>query len=249
MQIGSLIIDRRFHGPPNSANGGYACGCLASYIDGPAEITLKRPPPLDTELVVKNGPDGTVELYDGDTLVGSGRAAEFTVRDVQPPTFDEACRAASRTFDATRHPLPSCFVCGPHRAAGDGLRIHPGPVDSGDSDWHGVLAAPWVPGADLADEGGLVRPEFVWAALDCPTAYASSDRNGMRIILLGRQSVRIFERPAAQARCVVTAWQTGNDGRKYFAEAALSDEQGRRLAECRATWIEVSPEVQKGLVS
>jgi hypothetical protein len=247
MQIGSITIEQRFHGPPNSANGGYACGRIAAFIDGPAEVTLRRPPPLDTEMAVRAGPGDSVELYDGDTLIGSGRPADFTVRAMDVPTFDEAALAASRSFDASRHPLPTCFVCGPQRDIGDGLRIHPGPVDAADAEWRGILAAPWIPDANLADESGVVRPEFIWAALDCPTAYASSDQDGMRIILLGRQCVRIIRRPASLARCVITARQTGQDGRKYYAEAALSDEQGRRLAECRATWIEVSPEVQKGL--
>src|SRR5438552_14612416 len=42
----SVVIERRFCGPPNSANGGYVCGLLAAHIDGNAEITLLAPPPL-----------------------------------------------------------------------------------------------------------------------------------------------------------------------------------------------------------
>ena len=41
-----VAIEKRFCGPPKSANGGYVCGLLASYIDGDAEITLLAPPPL-----------------------------------------------------------------------------------------------------------------------------------------------------------------------------------------------------------
>ena len=37
-------IDRRFRGPADSANGGYAAGLLASFLDGPAEVTLRLPP-------------------------------------------------------------------------------------------------------------------------------------------------------------------------------------------------------------
>jgi len=48
----SIIIDRRYCGPPNSGNGGYVCGRLARHIEGGAEITLRAPPPLDKPLDV-----------------------------------------------------------------------------------------------------------------------------------------------------------------------------------------------------
>ena len=36
-----LTIPRRFNGPPRSGNGGYVCGRLASYLDGPASVRLR----------------------------------------------------------------------------------------------------------------------------------------------------------------------------------------------------------------
>jgi hypothetical protein len=45
-----LRVDRRFCGPPNSGNGGYTCGLVANFIDGPAEVILRRPPPLNRQL-------------------------------------------------------------------------------------------------------------------------------------------------------------------------------------------------------
>lgn len=248
MKLGTVVVERRFLGPPNSANGGYACGRIAAYVDGPAEVTLRKPPPLDTELEVRDeDEDGVVSLRRGDVLIGSGRPAAVDAPRLAAPDRDTAALAARRTFDVSRHPLPTCFVCGPHREPGDGLRIHVGPVDADDAEWRGVLAAPWTPDDSLADSRGRVRPEFVWAALDCPTAYASSSAAGMRIILLGRQAVEIFGRPRAGETCVVAAREVSRDGRKYFAEAALFGRDGDRLANCQATWIEVSPEVQKGV--
>src|SRR5436190_4787386 len=46
----SIIIGKRYCGPPNSGNGGYVCGRLASHIPGDAEIMLRAPPPLDKPL-------------------------------------------------------------------------------------------------------------------------------------------------------------------------------------------------------
>lgn len=249
MTPGTVIIERRFLGPPNSANGGYACGRIAAYIDGAAEVTLRRPPPLEKELSVRTEDDGSVALYDGEHLVGAGLPADVDMPEIAAPSLRQAEAAASRTFDASKHPLPTCFVCGPHRDHGDGLRIHVGPIDEHDEHWAGVLAAPWTPDDSLAGKDGIVRPEFLWAALDCPTAYASSSSAGMRVILLGRQAVDIRRRPRAGEPCVVAARETGHEGRKFFAEAILFDAGGAALATCKATWIEVSPEVQKGLAS
>jgi acyl-CoA thioesterase FadM len=52
-------------------------------------------------------------------------------------------------------------------------------------------------------------------------------------------SARIETRPRPGERCVITAWQTGRDGRKRFAEAAAYGEAGTLLAVARATWIAV----------
>ena len=35
----SIIVDRRYCGPPNSGNDGYVCGRLARHIPGGAEVT------------------------------------------------------------------------------------------------------------------------------------------------------------------------------------------------------------------
>lgn len=246
MSLGNIIIKRRFIGPPNSANGGYACGRIAAFIDGSAEVTLRRPPPVDQEMTVREASDGSVAMYDGETLIGSGESISFASVLIEAPTFEQASKAAQRTFDASLHTLPTCFVCGPQRAPGDGLRIHVGPIDPQDEQWQGVLAAPWVPGENVADEEGFVLPEFVWAALDCPTAYACSSPAGMRHILLGRQSVEILRRPGAAERCIIAAQETSHDGRKSYAAATLFGEEGAAIAFCKATWIEVEPHVHKG---
>ena len=49
----SLVVAPRFCGPPDSANGGYAAGFIAACLDGQAEITLRRPPPLARPMAVE----------------------------------------------------------------------------------------------------------------------------------------------------------------------------------------------------
>jgi len=77
-----IKIPGRFNGPPLSGNGGYSCGVLAAFIDGPSRVRLHVPLPLDRELRVVEAQDGRVEMYDGDTLVGSGVPAQETI---EPP--------------------------------------------------------------------------------------------------------------------------------------------------------------------
>ena len=126
----SIVIDKRFQGPPNSGNGGYVCGVVAGHIDGSAEITLRAPPPLDRPLDVVIGADGAVELREKETLLATGRrAGSLDVGSIPAVTFPEAEEAVGRTtLNERTHPLPMCFGCGIARVHGDGLRIIPGPL-------------------------------------------------------------------------------------------------------------------------
>lgn len=248
----SIVIDRRYCGPPNSGNGGYVCGRLARHITGGAEVTLHAPPPLDQQLNVVASDDGSWELRDGVTVVATGRPASVELMRLEKASFDEARAAELLTpIKPHEHPLPNCFVCGPARAQGDGLRIFAGPFGRQSRNASVVLAATWTPDPALTAEDGFVAPEFLWAALDCPTGYASShDRESGSFdrtpILLGRMSARIETRPRPGECCVITAWAAGRDGRKRVAEAAAHGERGTLLAVARATWIAVDRQVQLG---
>ena len=248
--MAQIIIDKRYCGPPNSGNGGYVCGRLARHVPGVAEVTLRAPPPLDTPLATQATDDGTFELRDGDKAVATGRTASVELAQVETATLEEA-RAAEllALFRPHEHPLPDCFVCGPARAKGDGLRIFAGPL--GRHAKTPVLAASWVPDPNLAAKDGLIAPEFLWSALDCPTGFACNyDQQSASFektpLLLGRMAARIEARPRPGVPCIVTAWPTGRDGRKRSAEAALHDEAGKLLAVARTTWIAVEREVQLG---
>ena len=248
----SIIVDKRYCGPPKSGNGGYVCGRLARHIPGGAEVTLRAPPPLDKPLDVVATDDGAWELRDGATLVATGRPASVELARLETASFEEARAAELKTLiKPHEHPLPTCFVCGPARMHGDGLRIFAGPLGHPSGNASAVLAASWTPDPTLAGEDGLVAPEFLWSALDCPTGYASShnrESGGFdRVpILLGRMSARIEARPRPGERCVITAWEAGRDGRKRVAEAAAYGEAGELLAVARATWIVVDRKVQLG---
>jgi hypothetical protein len=239
----SIVIDKRFQGPPNSGNGGYVCGVVARYIEGSAEITLRAPPPLDRPLDVLLGEDGAVELREKETLLAIGRrAGSLDVGAIPAVTFPEAEEATGRTtLNEHTHPLPMCFGCGIGRAHGDGLRIIPGPLGKR-HEKPAALASSWIPHANFAADDGLVAAEFVWSALDCPTGFAAGAARhlgmaGGESMLLGRMSARIDHRPRPGDRCVVMAWPTGRDGRKLFADGAMLGPGGKLMAVTRTTWV------------
>src|SRR4051794_26153021 len=61
LALDTLVLDPRFNGPPGSANGGYACGAVGELVDGPAEVTLRSPPPLGAPLGGPLRPQGVVQ--------------------------------------------------------------------------------------------------------------------------------------------------------------------------------------------
>ena len=237
----SLTIDPRFNGPPDSGNGGYTCGRLARFVDGPAEVTLRVPPPIGRPLEVERDDDGGAVLRDGETLVAEARPTEVAADVPAPVDIPEAAEAAvdSPFLEAETHPFPTCFVCGPKRTPGDGLRIFAGPVAQRD-----VFAAPWTPDPDLAGEDGTLPSEIVWAALDCPTSIPVANDPGVgefRPIVLARLAVRIVGPVHAGRPHTIVSWPIAFDGRKRHAGAALHSEDGELLAVSRALWIELRP--------
>ena len=234
-----MVIDRRFNGPPASANGGYACGVLAEALggDGPAAggdaavaVTLRQPPPLDTPLERKRREDGSAALLRDGALVAEAARASLELTPPPAPSLETAARAADRYVGHQRHAFPTCFVCGPGRDAPGGLRIFAGPT--GDD---GMVAAPWTPPEDLGADG-VVDPRIVWAALDCPTFFACASA---RPAVLGRLTARLLAPVAAGRPHVVAAWPLGRDGRKLRAASAVYRADGTPVAAAQAVWIEL----------
>lgn len=227
-----IVIARRFNGPRDSGNGGYVAGLVAARIEGPAEVTLRVPPPLDTPLRFVHDGDA-LKLMDGERLVAEGTPTTFDL-DVPPAPSRKTAEAAVQNYTGfEKHTFPSCFVCGPERAEGDGLRIFAGAFDGA-----GRVAAPWVPHASLAVDG-RIPVEIHWAALDCPGAFAVMERDTP--VVLGRMAAEIRRPVEPGEHCVVMGWSIGVEGRKHFAGTALFKETGELAARAFQTWIELKP--------
>ena len=229
----TVVIDERFCGPPDSANGGYACAMAVRYLSGPAEVTLRTPPPLGQPLDVEESAEGVALLTADGVLVAEARPAGVDLDVPEGVGADSATRAASRYPWRDRHPYPTCFVCGPERDRGDGLEIFPGPVDD-----ESLYAAPWTPDPSLADSDGNVCDEFVWGALDCPSGIVTDLFGAVGPILLGRLAADLRHPVKAGEPHVVQAWPIGRDGRKLNTASALFSSHGTLCALARAVWIE-----------
>lgn len=232
MLAAMIRIAARFCGPPDSANGGYCAGLLAAYLPGPGptEVTLRRPPPLERDLMVEVTSERAL-LKDQGALVAEARSATLDVQAPPAPSFERAQELSAHYVGHARHHFPRCFVCGPGRAVGDGLRIFPGAELVG-----APVAAPWLPGSGLSDETGKLRPALVWAALDC-VGYFAIGAPDYPVALLGRMTAEVTRVPHAEEPCVVLGWALAREGRKLHAGTALFGESGEICARSRQTWI------------
>ena len=228
-----LVISSRFCGPPKSGNGGYVCGRVAVHVRGPASVRLKAPPPLETELQVEAS-ESEARLMHGSNVIAEAKAAALDLAPPTAPSFAQAEEAAKSYMGFTRHAFPRCFVCGPQRANGDGLRIFPGSTSS-----RSMVAAPWVPDPSLGNRSNKVRAEFLWAALDCTSGFAVLPVPEGKAIVLGELCARIDDSVALGEKCVVIGWPLQVDGRKRISGSAVFSSSGRPVAVGRATWIEV----------
>jgi hypothetical protein len=154
-RVTELIVPRRFCGPPDSGNGGWTAGALATTLAcepadhvgaWPAiEVSLRQPPPLDAPLDVVVGPDDTSTATFGGAVIATARCArDVDLEEVERIDADVARAAEAAYAGHAFHPFPTCFACGTGREEGDGLRIFPGPVD-GRETGHGA--------EDGADDG------------------------------------------------------------------------------------------------
>jgi hypothetical protein len=227
----SIEIPSRFNGPRGSGNGGYAAGLVAGLLGGEAEVNLRSSVPLDTELQVARGEDETVQVLEGNKLVADGRAVRVDLEPPGPVSLGEARQAAERYRGSPDDMFSTCFVCGKSRE--DSFGVFAGRVEDRD-----LVATPWTPPPWTAGPSGQVKPEFIWAALDCPTYFATYVNEENAVSFLVRFSVRIEVSVPANTEHIVTAWPVKAEGRKRQAGSALLSAEGETLAVASALLVE-----------
>jgi hypothetical protein len=227
----TVVLDPRNNGPRRSSNGGFAAGTFAQHVGGTAWVRLMAPPPLGTPLTVDFQIDGAT-FSAGPTVIATARRTTPFV--LEPPVYPsmETAKAASLLNPGrrTRNTLSDCIVCGPDRA--DGMHVVPGPLSIPGQD---LLVAPFIPHEQEAVDG-VVRPEAVWGALDCPSYPAALMRQG-KIAFLGeltahqRRDIRVGE------QLVVVGWTIDAGTRSHRTATAIIDADDEVVASAHATWV------------
>ena len=200
------------------------------------EVTLKAPPPLDVALSVETSDDTVRLLHDGLVVAVARRVDAFEVSAPPDLSYAQATAIAAGSpvlQTAKEHPFPSCFVCGPARTVGDGLRIFAAQIPGGVA-----FVAPFCP------TGEQLGSEFVWAAMDCPSSfpmYLESDPLPGPYVL-GRMTAQIDGVLEIGRNYVVAAWRDEVSGRKLLTsvvlyEPATADRGIVELARARSVWI------------
>jgi hypothetical protein len=220
-----------------SANGGYACGVLAEWarreLPGRAAVTLHLPPPLDHPLEVAVSGTRAIAL-DGEQVIATVGPSDGAVPVVPAVSARTAGDSGRRYRGHDFHPFPTCFVCGPDRRDGDGLALTPGPV----AGQPGTVACTWVPDESVADAGGQVAREVVWAALDCPGGWTGDEAR--RVMVLGWMTADIHAVPTVAERYVLVGRSAPPASRTMRTHTALYQENGTLLAAASAVWITVA---------
>src|SRR6185369_772619 len=176
--------------------------------------------------------DGGVALHVGPGAIVEGVSTWLDAKTPQPPAFSEALAATAAFPGLQAHPFPHCLGCGTARTDSVALRIFPGPLVARE-----LVAAVWYPSID-ATADGLVRPEFAWAALDCPGGWAAAAFGRIdRPAVLGRMAARLVGPIPGESAHIVVGWLDHVDGRKLTAGSALYSRDGVLEGFSRQTWI------------
>lgn len=233
-----ITIPTRLNGPPTSGHGGATSGLVATATSGSTvAVSLRVPPPLGVELTPVET-DDSIAFVDGDRVVA-------TVAPATPPRFDDhpffgwndVKMASDRAlaFVKPTHPFPTCFGCGFLRPDDDGLALYAGPIDGTP-----YLSAPWVPSANIAADGHTVDHWAIWAALDCPSGWATFPTLAeTEAVVLGTLTVDIRGEVRVGERYQVVSKADPRSGRKIPARVAVVAPDGTNVAVGEAMWITI----------
>lgn len=228
----TTVIDPRFRGSADSAQGGYAAGTAVSDVEGIFKVELREPVPVEQELLVDTDAEEQVTVFHGaDVIMTAHPEPEL---DIEIPASAEVIaeiftRGAQKPTHAQQR--SQCFGCSSQRA--DGLGINPAPVGT-----TGIWGTTWTPGASLPSADGFVKPEVVWAALDCPGSFAAADPAGRPPGIAGspaleEMTVEIRDKVRVGEQLVVLGWTLTHSDSGVDCGTAIVDRAGHIKAYAR----------------
>lgn len=246
---------------------------------------------MRVEIDTSHSADGMLSaaLTDGETLIATAETLAVPVscadesaqmRSKYPALADAISPAAltlwrgqGETMDIGPQSFGHCFVCGHKRHWPNGLCLHARPAMRLDAAPvpKGAIVSDWslhesfqecIEDEAQASGEGYVRPELVWAALDCPGYYACCD--GQPALLANLTVTHYKPLPVSLDGVFVAAWPLSQDGmsvrrlshgddqesnqpdaprpsdRKRHCRTVVIDREGTVYAEGKALWVLVS---------
>jgi hypothetical protein len=231
----TVTVEPTYHGFEGAGHGGYTAGLAAQLAGAPVEVTIRRRIPVGEPMEVRRVDGGRIELRGAEGAVLQATPAEPRVEVPAPVALAEAQAAAEGFLGFVWTPSSSCLTCGTERPGGEGLRVFTGPVDGRP----GLVAAPWIPHPSFAGPDGILPEEFVWAALDCPGAWAlRSDRSEpYRRTVTVQMTARVLRPVRAAEPHVVMAWPVPGRRRLLDAACAVIGPGGEVAAVATTVWL------------
>lgn len=221
-----------YQGPPDSANGGYACGLFAEQAaqslgtSAPLAVQLHAPPPLGTALRIKRT-SRRVHIWSDRSIVATV-SPDPTDVELIPSVSKSEAEAASKSFKGRSfHPFPTCVICGSGRTDQAALRMSPGPL----ADREGSVACTCTPRSE-------VDVALMWAMLDCPGGWTLEQVPAPWV--LSWMTARIAGFPVPGETTVAVACGERNGEWSARCLSALYRTDGTELGRALATWSRLS---------
>ncbi len=195
-------------------------------------------------MVIKSN-GSAYDVMSGETPVATATPAEPLETTLPSFSFEQAERASITGLEKRECStvFRTCFVCGPDREEGDGLRLFADtPAEVIHDGTPQPVAVSWTPFVGFSSDGENIDEAHTWAAMDCPSAMAlNNDGSDLEplLCLLGRFRNTILRTPKVNERCVVVAKMRHSEGRKFYSDVALFGHNEEVLACGLTTWISI----------
>ncbi|HZX38849.1 MAG TPA: hotdog fold domain-containing protein, partial [Streptomyces sp.] len=234
----AILVPELYVGYPGVAFGGFVAGVLAERSGAKTvRVDFRGPVPVGVPVRIAGTADGGCELGDAARPLALAAPAELDLDAPAAPSWDESVAAAEAFRAAPPAGLVDCFGCGLDRTPDRGLRQHCTPVPG-----RNVVACDWTPDPALADPDGLLPPELVWGALDCPGNWAGRLLGTQRQGAVTASLTATLLRPvAAAAPHISYAWVLAESGRKHTLGVAVATADGELCAVAEALWLDPRP--------
>ncbi|MEV0093244.1 hotdog fold domain-containing protein [Streptomyces sp. NPDC050738] len=234
----TTTVPAHVHGYPGVAFGGYVAGMLAVRSEAKTlRVDFRAAVPVETPVRIGRTPDGGAELRSGETLLAVASPYGQTLDAPAAPGWEQAREASKEHVRVQNGGMSDCYGCGTAVVPGRGLRLFPDIARGRD-----LVAAAWTPDPGLAGDDGLLPPEVVWSALDCPGGVAALRLGSAKDGLVTAALTATVLRPVAAGEPhVAYAWLTEESGRKHTVGVGLATAEGELCAVAEALWLDPRP--------